>query len=68
MEFKVEKNIPIPLKYTTGITGTMRKLKVGDSFICQSQSGAFYPAAKKLKIKITVRNEGNGNFRIWRVK
>ena len=68
MEYKIEKHVPIPTHRGKGITDTLRKLKVGDSFIIPlEQRNSLYPPSYRLKIKISVRTAENG-FRVWRIK
>lgn len=65
-EIKIDRNIPIPNTYQNGLTGVLKKLKVGDSFECPSWSANIYTLANKVKIKVLVRKQENGFYRIWR--
>lgn len=57
-EIKIEKNVPMPRSYKTGLTEAMKKLKIGDSFLIKSQS---------VGIKCTTRKQPDGTYRVWRI-
>jgi len=63
---EIEKNVPIP----QGITGTLRRLKRGESVHIpgkrpKDMSG--FVANAKLTGKVTMRTQ-NGGVRVWRVR
>jgi LEA14-like dessication related protein len=68
MNFKIESGIPIPenSRSKTGLTDTMGKLKVGQSFVCDCTAGAVSTVAKRLRMHVTTKLI-NGKRRIWRV-
>jgi ribosomal protein L13E len=69
-EFKIEKGIPIaPAKSRTGLTATLRKLEIGDSFHAPviAQAG-LSSLAKRIGITVASRRDGEGGVRIWRIK
>lgn len=67
---KIQKGIPIPTPRSSGVSGTLRKLQVGDSFLTElnhSNRSNIYLSACRIGIKITARSEGD-KLRVWRVK
>jgi hypothetical protein len=67
MTYKIEDGIPVPDK--GGLTATLRKLKVGQSFTAplSAQRGSLYTTAKWLGIKV-ISKKCDGLIRIWRVE
>ena len=65
-EIKIDRNIPIPKGHQTGLTNIFKKLKVGDSFESPSWIANGYTLANNIGIKILVRKQENGSYRIWR--
>lgn len=71
MTIKVEKGIPIPPKGNNKASKyPYALLEVGDSFFVKDKnatkfSASAYIQARKLGIKITVRND-KGGVRVWR--
>jgi len=79
MEFKIEKNIPIPPKGKHKRLFPFHEMEVGDSFFVPNEfidkhyknrktlaSSAFYHG-KRHNVKLTTCKQENG-FRIWRVE
>lgn len=68
--FSIDKNVPLPGMH--GVTGTLRRLEVGDSFLIQDASPSHrtqvYHAASRLGIKVSVRVIGANELRVWRVE
>ena len=70
-EYKIEKNVPIKgiNNKNTPLTRVFSMLKIGDSFLMEGgRYVTLYSAAKRFKIKITVRKQENNQVRIWRIK
>ncbi len=66
---KLDKKIPIPRTgRTTGMTDLMRKMVVAESFRLPEGLKPAHPHsyARKIKIKVTVKREGDG-YRVWRI-
>lgn len=67
MSFVIEKGVPIPVGFTAGITGILRSMEVGDSFVIASHHrGRLHADAGRLGIKLTTRKEKEGFVRVWR--
>ena len=67
----IEKGIPIPdRRRDGGITGTLRKMSVGDSFLIPAEMNraSAHIAATKLGITITTRKQSDGTVRVWRTE
>jgi hypothetical protein len=66
---KVESGIPLPKKRSSGITMAMRMMKIGDSFIMDSEkSGSLASSAKCAEIKVTMLKISKSKHRVWRIK
>jgi hypothetical protein len=72
---KIEKDIPIPNKIivikTYGITGGLRQLQIGESFVIpwvKSKPNTLSVFAKRIKIKIVTRRIDDETIRIWRIE
>jgi hypothetical protein len=66
-EIVIEKNIPIPsIGHGNGITATLKKCEVGDSFLIPINSTNLHFTAKQIGMKIKTRREGESR-RVWRV-
>ena len=63
---KIDKHIPLPRPWATGMTATLKKLKVGESFHFDGPLSSPQVLARRLGIKVVVRAEKNG-CRAWRV-
>jgi hypothetical protein len=70
MPFEIKKGEPIPTGQHTGLTATMRKLSVGDSFAIDEPGEhtrkGLYAIAKRIGIRITTR-KANDALTVWRV-
>lgn len=67
MNFKIEKNIPIPTQETRW--SFLKELEIGDSFVIEKKHRInVYTRAKNFKIKILARRVDNNKHRVWRVK
>ena len=66
MEFKIEKNIPIP-KAKKSRLDVLTRMKPNESIILpnRSASGYAYSHAKNNKIKIVARQLENKTYRVW---
>lgn len=72
-EIKIETGIPIPTQKThfSGIRATLRKLKIGESFVTNSRRRYSVAAsAKSVGIKITVATleDDPATVRVWRIE
>lgn len=77
---KVDSNIPLPGPRKTSYHGRrakqLRQLQVGDSFAIdrndfrtlQSARQSYYTPARRLGIKIAIRQMPDGDLRLWRVR
>lgn len=72
MDVKIEKGIPLPsAKGSTynDILGTLRKMEVGDSFLCDSRTAnSIRGVSGRYGIKVSGRLQQNGQHRIWRIQ
>jgi hypothetical protein len=67
-EIVIEKNVPIPTVGSgDGVTATLRKCEVGDSFLLPNNSTNLHCIAKQIGMKIKNRREGETHRRVWRV-
>lgn len=67
-EIKIEKGIAIPIGHQVGISATMGKLEIGDSFLVnESSRPGLFTAASKSGIRILTRRDGGGKVRVWRI-
>lgn len=72
----IEKGVPLlpKLHKYAGISDTLRKMEPGDSFVLERDDSnrrayrGVHATAARLGVKITVRSQGDGTYRIWRVK
>lgn len=65
--YPIAKDMPIPKRQSRGESKkriTMRKMAVGDSFLCHNID-RIYQYARELDMKVTCRNEGSA-WRVWR--
>ena len=80
MTIQIEKGVPMPEVRARKSYGTykdvMAKMEVGDSFVADGEDGkvttlqsSIRQAAKRAKVNITVRREGEEGcrLRVWRV-
>ena len=71
MTVKIDKGIPVPPRGSNRASKyPYDKLEIGDSFFVKGKnatkfSASAYTQARKLGIKLTVRNEKDG-VRVWR--
>lgn len=70
--FAIEKNVPIPKRFSLGAAATMRSLEVGDSFAIPLMGrkvvglrAMAYATAARIGIKVTTREEADC-VRVWR--
>lgn len=72
MEFKIQKNVPIPSKAKKS-KYPFEKMAIGESFVAPVKPQGLYVAARKWakdhegKMRFVVRAE-NGGSRCWRVE
>lgn len=67
-EPKIEKGVPLPAaKGGTGVTKTLRRMKVGDSFLSDRKIEGIHQIAYQIGIKVSVRKMPEG-IRVWRTK
>lgn len=73
-EFIIEHGVPIPegrMRYV-GFTAALRKCEVGDSFvvpfIATGSRTSIYTCATHLGMRVVMRKQDNGSYRIWRTK
>ena len=68
MVYTIEKGVPMPAgsKSTTGLAATLRRLEVGDSFVCDKTDGTIRAAANQVRIKVAIRKHDGGGYRVWR--
>lgn len=73
MEFKIQKNVPIPARAKVKTKYPFDKMSVGDSFAAGIKPQGLYAAARKWArdnksdARFVVRAEGEGS-RCWRAK
>jgi len=70
---KIDRNIPIPNTFERGmgcrVTGVVRKLKVGESFVLnKARRVAAISAARNIGVKVTTRSISETEIRVWRIK
>lgn len=71
MEFKIQKNVPIPGKAKKKSKYPFEKMAIGDSFVAPVKPAGLYVAARKwakdnnADSRFVVRAEGEGS-RCWR--
>ena len=75
MNYKIEKNIPLPASQRKGKFAILEDLEVGDSFHVADVTApaGIYSKAESLGIKVTVRSMPRnsttmGGFRVWRIE
>ena len=68
MNYKIEKNIPLPASQRKGKFALLEDMEVGDSFHVSDVTApaGIYSKAESLGIKVTVRSMAMGGFRVWR--
>lgn len=69
-QFKIEHDVPIPLgAKLSGLTATLKKMKVGDSFIADFRLRSNVPTtARRLGMKVATRTIDSNHMRVWRVQ
>ena len=69
MAFEIEKGVPYPTR-NRGMTATLRKLEVGDSFVVSGRNAVVSAttAAKRIGILVITQNIGGDDFRVWRAE
>jgi len=69
---KIEKGVPIPSRRGSrwsDLIGTLRKMKVGDSFVCSpALANSFRGVAPRNRMKVTGRKMPDGQIRVWRTE
>ena len=73
MSFKIEKNVPMPMRGVNGgLASTLRRMEVGDSFVVNADSNTFrnslYTTARRIGINVTSRVIAPTTLRVWRVE
>lgn len=72
MNIKIERGIPVPSKRgqaCSDIVGTLRKMKIGDSFLCDGPTAnSFRGVAPRYKMRVTGRKQEDGQIRVWRIE
>lgn len=79
MTFRIDKGVPLPesrgRKPCGAYAEVMSKMEIGDSFVTEGEKmpslqSAVRQAAKRARITITARREGEEGFklRVWRVE
>jgi len=67
MEYKVEKDIPIPAEDGRGFAKLLRSLEVGDSVLVPlSKRNSIGSQAAANNVRVVIRREGD-QIRLWRV-
>lgn len=68
MEYKIDKNVPIPRKRGKW-QEVASQMKKGDSIALDTirEKNGLYAAFRTMGIPVTIRREGS-KFRIWRLK
>ena len=69
-QFQIDTDVPPPApSQNRGISETLGKLKVGDSFVAPTTARPnIYTFAKRQGIKIRTKKETDDTFRVWRVE
>jgi hypothetical protein len=66
---KIDKDIPIPPPSTkggTGVTATLRAMKVGESFVAPfTARGSIQSCARSARIKVAIRKISPTECRVW---
>lgn len=68
---QIEHNIPIPKKVewkNRGVMNTFRAMKVGDSFTIESNATSMNMLAKRVGIRVTVKEVEPMKWRVWRIE
>ena len=74
METHIETGVPLPPRRVGGLTATLRKLNVNDSFLYPKDlRNSVAPTAKQLGIKVTTAVvdetvDGKQAVRVWRIE
>lgn len=70
MDIKIDNDVPIPPPKGMGITGTIGRLQVGQSFIWPNIKvrSSVTTAGNRWGYKLCTRAEPGGGFRVWRVR
>ena len=74
MDMKIEKGIPIPMKKANSknnFATILRSMEVGDSILfdrTENKPSSFYVCARRLGLKITVRELDEKQSRVWRTE
>lgn len=74
MDMKIEKGIPIPMKKANSknnFATILRSMEVGDSILfdrTETKPSSFYVCARRLGLKITVRELDEKQSRVWRTE
>lgn len=67
----IEKNIPIPEKFSVNRKYPFDEMEIGDSFVCENAHGITYAytQGRRLGKKFVARRleAGSKHWRIWRV-
>jgi hypothetical protein len=68
-KIEIEKRVPVPPMNAKpgGLMDTVRKMKVGDSFIAANRNFVG-KVTRETGFKLVTRKTEDGRFRIWRAK
>ena len=67
--YEIKNNIPIPSGRSEGLTATIKRLEVKDSFeLNHSASLSARPIANRLGIKIVIKKISEDSYRLWRIE
>ncbi len=66
MKIKIEKNIDMAKK--DSISGDIKKMDIGDSFVYDKPLASIANVAYRLGYKLASRKQEQGLWRIWRTK
>ena len=73
-DFKIEKDIPIPIKKAkskTNFVVILKSMEVGDSILfdrTEIRPSSFYVCVRRLGLKVTMRELDEKQSRIWRTE
>lgn len=67
----IEKNIPLTCTpKNKGMAAAMKSMEIGDSFLWPKGSSSvnnFHSYALRFQMKVSIRKQPCGGFRVWRV-
>jgi hypothetical protein len=72
MAYEIETGVPIPKTRASGRAETIKKLEIGQSFVCQglpnATSAQICLLGRKLGRKFVQRRIDDTSYRIWRIE